>query len=154
MAQDTILTTLHGRRFGLTSSGGLLTNETGSTAPLLAVMRDTAGRVAGAVNTAAVVATTLVNYGLDILSSATATAATYILAAPAAGVPKKIAVACTASEITLQGTATSILFGATGADKLFISGADNRSKGVILEGQSTTRWAVLALPTGGSLTGG
>lgn len=154
MARDTILTSIHGRKFGLTSSGGLLTYETGATAPSIALMGDTSGRVPAIVTASAVVGTTMTNYGLDVLSSATATAAIYTMRAPAAGVLKEITVATTSSEITLQGTATSILFGSSGADKVFISGAENRSKSVILRGITTSRWAVLALPTGGSLTGG
>jgi hypothetical protein len=158
MAKDVILTSLHGRRFGLTSTGGLGANETGSTGLVIALMKSTADIVQGAygstVETAAVVATTMINYGMSVLSTATATAATYTLAAPVKGVEKQIYAACSASEITIQGTATSILFGSTGGDKLFFSAASNQSNAVMLKGISSTRWAVLARPTAVTITGG
>ena len=162
MARDIVLTSMHGKEFGLSSSKAILVRENGSTGYYNALVQSTAnhvqntvGRLAGTVSTADVVGTTLTNFGLSVLSSATgATAVTFTMAAPAAGVGKEITVVCTASEITVQGTATTILFGATGGDKLFISGADNRSKSWVLRGQTTSRWAVLTIPAGGSITGG
>ena len=178
MSVTDILTSLWGRRLGLTSSGGLMVRHpssapansrtlTLSTAGTLnetiALFNATVGEITVQDLKSVVVATettgtTLTNYGHSILSSAAATAQFFVMTAPEVGLFKSVVVGRnTASEITLQGTATTILFGSTGADKIFFTGADVRGVGVLLQGESTTRWSVIS--RGGStvvvtLTGG
>ena len=176
MSVLTILTSLRGRRIGLTSSGGLLVNQPSSNAvPTIAITKSSAdvvqetianflstigdmtvSRFRSFVNATETTGTTLVNYGLSILSSAAATAQFFVMLAPVVGGLKMVAVGQnTASEITLQGTATTILFGSTSGDKIFFSGADIRGLAVTLMGISTTRWANIGgLQTGVTLTGG
>lgn len=173
-----ILTSLHGRRFGLTSSGGLMIRHP-ATAPVnsRALTLSTAGTVnetitlfnatvaeitvqdlKSVVVATETTATTMANYSHSILSTAAATVQFFVMTAPEVGLMKSIVVGRnTASEITIQGTATTILFGSTSGDKIFLTGADLRGVGVLLVGESTTRWSVLS--RGGStvtvtLTGG
>ena len=146
----TITTAVVGRRLGLSSTHGILDRDGNK-----ALMIDSTGlqqnstvltfnRLHLAMLATAVAASTLVNYANAILSTATATAQTFNIEAPVAGILKVIAVGRnTASEITLQGTATTVLFGSTGADKIFIAGADIRGRSVMLLGESTTRWSVI-----------
>ena len=175
MAVDTILTSIHGRRLGLTASGGLMVRHPSSAAAntraltlstanlvqeliadFVSTITDmTVSRFRSFVNATETTGTTLVNYGLSILSSAAATAQFFVMLAPVVGGVKSGFVGQnTASEITLQGTATTILFGSTSGDKVFFSGADIRGYGVTLYGHTATRWQVLGIRTGISVTGG
>ena len=124
--------------------------------PLSTIADMTVSRFRSFVNATETTGTTLVNYGLSILSSAAATAQFFVMLAPVVGGLKMVAVGQnTASEITLQGTATTILFGSTGADKIFFSGADIRGLAVTLVGITATRWAnVGGVQTGVTHTGG
>ena len=175
MALNDILVSIHGRRLGMTSSGGVAfvpTTSTGvshlgeissagvfqsSISDFLTTITDmTVGRFRSVVVATEATGTTLTNFGLSVLSSAAATAQFFVMLAPVAGVLKMIAVGQnTATEITVQGTATTILFGSTSGDKIFFQGADIRSMAVTLMGISTTRWANIGgLQTGVSITGG
>ena len=176
MSVTQTLTSLWGRRLGLTASGGLMVRHP-TTAPIntraltvstLDVVQELIGNFASTiteltvatfksvVNATETTGTTLVNYGFSLLSSAAATAQFFVMAAPAVGILKMVAVGQnTASEITLQGTATTILFGSTGGDKIFFSAADTRGLAVTLLGITTTRWANIGgLQTGVTITGG
>src|SRR3990167_9092942 len=127
----TITTAVVGRRLGLSATHAIVDRNGDK-----ALMIDSTGLQANstvltfnrlhlAVNATEATGTTLVNYADSILSTATATAQTFNIEAPVMGILKVISVGRnTASEITLQGTATTILFGSTGADKVFIAGAD------------------------------
>ena len=176
MSVTDILTSIWGRRLGLTSSGGLMVRHPASAIANSRVLTlSTAGTVnetislfnatlgeltvqtfKSVVNATETTASTLVNYGLSVISTAAATAQFYVMAAPAVGVLKMFSCGQTsASEITLQGTATSILFGSTGADKIFFSGVTAAGLAVTLMGVSTTRWANIGgVQTGVTHTGG
>lgn len=154
-----IATAIWGRRFGLSSTYALVDqagnkaltiDSTGLQANSTVLTFDRLHLVA---NATAVTSATLVNYGQAILSTATATAQTFTMYAPVLGILKVLSVGRnTASEITIQGTATTILFGSTGADKIFFAGADVRGRSVTLMGESTTRWSVIAAWGGQSAT--
>lgn len=152
-----------GRRFGLSATDAIVDRDGNkalvidSTGLIKNSTTFTVDRLHVSINATTVSSATLVNYGQSILSTATATAATYTMYAPVLGIEKTISVGRnTASEITVQGTATTILFGSTSADKIFFSGADVRGRSVVLIGESTTRWSVVGgwNATNITLTGG
>ena len=159
----TISTSIWGRRFGLSSTNALV-DQAGNKALTI----DSTGLQANSttltfdrlhliINATTVASATLVNYGQSIISTATATAATYTMFEPVRGIVKLITVGRnTASEITVQGTATTVLFGSSGADKIFIAGADIRGRSVTLMGESTARWSMVGAfyATNVTLTGG
>ena len=155
----TITTAVVGRRLGLSATHGILDRDGNK-----ALMIDSTGlqqnstvltfdRMHLIVNATSVASATLVNYGKSILSTATATAATYTMYDPVRGILKIIVVGRnTASEITIQGTATTILFGSSGADKIFFAGADIRGRSVVLMGESTGRWSVIGAWNASNIT--
>lgn len=143
-----IQTSLHGRRLGLTATGGIIANEVGSTAPSIAIM-GTTDRIVNtfktAVETVSSSAATMINYGLTVISSDVANASVLILSAPVAGVEKQIYGDSSASSITLNTTAASITFGASVLSSAFVfdNAGGVRGTSLVLKGISATRWALL-----------
>ena len=158
------LTSIHGRRLMLTSTGAILDSE-----GYAAVMKSTADvaqnstallfsqlGVSHQSNVASSVASTLTNYGFQLLSSASATAITgFEIAAPVAGVTKEIHFDTSATEFSLGGTSTAVVFASTlvtaNGSTLFVSdvvgGGGIADTVVILRGISATRWAIIGSTT-------
>ena len=142
---ETILTSLHGKALGLNSSGHLVSG--------LAAGDPTGYPTAnvGNINTAVANESTAKNYGVPVLSSGTATAASYEVLAPAPGVSLELHIAASASEITIGGTATSIIFkpavGGVGSS-MFISKINNAGGVVALRGVTTAQYNVIGSTAG------
>ena len=141
---------LHGREFGITSTGGLAQykDATGgeSTAILLLSQMWGAGMVASHSSSEA----TLRNIGTNVISSATAAAYTFTVAAPVNNARTEIISQSSATTITLQSSATTILFATTGAvttTGLTIARASTLGGCVgeylVLRGLSATRWQLM-----------
>ena len=159
MAQDIILTSLHGRKFGLTSSGGVLAREGSTQQAFIALMQSTAN-VAGSTLldmqvlknrsvTAAVassVGSTMNNYGTNVLSSGTATAVVLQIAAPAVGQRVEILSRASASELSFGGTSTAILVGA-GTTAFLAMAAGVAGASIVLRGETTARYGVIGKST-------
>jgi len=105
MAKQTILTSLMGRALGLNSSGHLVT-------PRDKVDQDLYPAAdVGNINAGVATGATAENYGVTVLGAGdTASAASYEITAPAPGVKVELHIGCSASELTLGGTATSVIF--------------------------------------------
>ena len=160
-------TSIHGRRLALSSTGALvdanaygalMKNSTGaiqSSSTLLTYVGEVevAGhRIVAQSAVASSVASTLTNYGFQSLSSASATAMTaFEIAAPVAGTSKEIYIDTSASEFSLGGTATDVIFASTlvtaNVSTLFASsaaaGGGLADTVIILRGISTTQWAIM-----------
>lgn len=149
MSVDQILTSIHGKRFGLSASGGLLAHETSATGVKRAVMMSTAdviqGKPAYDVQTASASGAVITNYGLTHVTSGVVNGATLTVSAPAAGVEKEIFFDSSASTLSLGTTAAGITFGASvGSSVLNMDAAGGvRGTGLIMRGLSSTRWALL-----------
>jgi len=160
MAVDKIQKTIVGKRFGLSSSGDLVVNQYGTTGPYVALVRSTADVVQGStlfdmamLKSRSVLATvnssvgsTMNAYGTNIISSGTATAVIMEIGRPTAGQRVEILSRTSASELTVKGTATTILFGA--GTTAFLSAAGGvAGASIVLRGESTARFGVLSKST-------
>lgn len=155
MSLVTILTSLHGRRFGLSSSGGVLVQPTTSTGVTHLAEISSAGVVNSSitemtvqllksfVETISSSAATMVGHGLSVISSDVINVSVLTLSAPTAGVNKFIYGDSSASTVTLNTTATTITFGASvlSSALVFDNAGGIRGTGLILKGISATRWA-------------
>ncbi len=143
---------LHGRRIGLTSTGGIAQyldkDGKGSTAVVQYAKMWGAGQHATVTST---IASTLANSGFTTLSSGSATALVFEIKAPVVGVENTIHIDTSASEISFGGTSTSIIFASTvavaGGSTLFLSRANLAGVNVILKGISTTEWSIFGSTT-------
>ena len=146
----TMLTSIHGLRLGLNSTGAIITNVLGTM--LAAVMQSSAGVIQGIAQSgvASSLGSTLTNYGLQAISSGSATAVTMEIAAPVAGVRKEILIGTSASEFTLGGTATDVIFKpaiAGAGSSMFLSAVNLAGTNIILRGVSATQWSVIGSTT-------
>ena len=139
---------LHGRRLGLSSSGGLVAiSSAGSTAGA-----NVAAQMwgSGAIETVSANAATIRNSGVTIVSTDSTSGATFDVSAPVAGVHKEIHFQTSATALTLNTTATTIKFNSTlaeaaagGSTLLNIVGAAAGTAGsLILRGLSATAWSI------------
>lgn len=155
---------VHGRELGLTSTGGLV-SAYGSTGRLtgsfdaIAVMTDSTWARLTPFREPLVAASssgaTLSNSGVSLLSSATATARTFSIAAPVAGVYKEIISQASASSLIFSATSTAQTFYTssgvrTGTTSLTLisepAGDGTFGNSIALRGVSATRWAVISSP--------
>ena len=137
-------TSIHGRRLGLSSTGGIITgyNSTGQISTALEASAQMWGPAMNDSVTA--VTSTIGNAGFTALTVATATAITFEIAAPVEGVYKEIHIDTSASEISLGGPTTDITFRGTAAgvgSTMFLSAANLAGRTITLRGMSTARWA-------------
>lgn len=156
MSLNKALVSIHGRRLGITSSGGLISRP--STAPGTAnhfaeissagVMNSTittmtVQELKSYVETISSSAATMVNHGLSVISSDVINVSVLTLAAPAAGVEKMIYGDSSASTITLNTTSSDITFGASvlSSALVFDNAGGVRGTSVLLKGISASRWA-------------
>jgi hypothetical protein len=151
MAVNKILTSLHGRKLGLTSSGGLAIVPTTSNVVNRLVEQSSDGVVADlgitklrmGVETATSSAATLSNSGLSVISSDVINGSVLTLSAPSSGVMKQIYSLSTASSITFNTTAATIFFGASVDSSALVFDNLGGTKGTAVHfvGISATRWA-------------
>lgn len=145
---------IHGRQFGLSSTGALIVGFSAggvhnSSAHDLAAQMWGSGMIATFSSSEA----TLNNYGMNVLSSATSTAFTFVVSQPVAGVSMSIWSECSATTITLDTSATTILFqqaSTTAASSSTSLSIDMPSTvggtgglSVTLWGRSTLQWFVV-----------
>ena len=137
-------TSIHGRRLAITSTGGLGSLSSGSTEIKLDQVAQMWGPGLKSVASASEVE--MNNFGITSLTAASATAQNYTILAPVEGVHKDIHIETSASEITLNGATTDIVFQSTFAgvgSSMFLTSALLAVKTVSLLGMSTARWAIL-----------
>lgn len=164
MSLNVIQTSVHGKRFGLTSTGGVLTKPTTSTGYSHLAEISSAGvfnssissfnstvtdlpvaKLKTVVETATASAATLTPYGLSIISSDVINGSVLKLGAPEIGILKEIFCDSSASTVSINTTATANVFG-TSVDStaLVLDDAGGiRGKTVALRGLSATRWAII-----------
>lgn len=151
-----LLKSVHGRLLGLTSTFGLAIGSKGSTIiDAVAVTRDSTGARLGPLyeplTAASSSGASISNDGLTQLSSATSTALTFMLGRPAAGVIKRIVSMSTSSAITIDTSATTIVFqtsGGASSTSLSFGAANNRGEFATLIGLSTARWFAIGKSAG------
>lgn len=154
----TMRTSLHGRKFGISSTGGLITKantSVNSTVPFeLAAQMWGEGQAESV--SASSIGSTISNSGVTTLTTSTgSTEVIHEIFAPVPGVRKTIVFATTAEALSLGGTSTAIIFrpaSAGGGSTLRFSstyvGEGGSSlpmlSGLVLEmvGVSTAEWAV------------
>lgn len=143
----TMRTSIHGRRLGLSSTGGLIsafTSTGGHNSSAYNMNAQMWG--SGMIDTVSAVTSTIGNAGVTSLAVATATAIAFELEAPIAGIYKEIHIDTSASEISIGSPTTDVVFKASngGAGSTMFMAAANLSGAVIaLRGRSTARWAVI-----------
>src|SRR3990167_941297 len=109
-----MVTSLHGRRLGLSSTGGIIQaiNSTGRGSTTFDMAAQMWGNSMLATHSSSLA--TLRNNGVNLISSATAASYAFTVAAPAIGVYTEILSASSATTITLDTSATTITFATTG----------------------------------------
>ncbi len=136
-------TSIHGRRLGLSSSGGVITSPAGSSD-----IDQSAQMWGPGLFTSVSSGGTLTNSGVNILSSAAAAVVTYNMPAPVQGVSVEIISETSSSQISIETTATTINFnssGGTSSTALTINlAAGTKGQSVILRGRSTTSWQIVS----------
>ena len=140
----TRLTSIHGRRIAMNSTGAIVDKNGYG-----ALMVDASGVLQMVVKSAVELISSsgavLVAHGMSYLSTGTATDRSFTISAPSSGLEKFIFSLSSASTILIETTAASILFVTTGASSSAItfSGANMHGEVVHMMGLSATRWAVL-----------
>jgi hypothetical protein len=144
-----VLTSIHGRRLGVNSSGAILAEHNGVMSA--AVTETSAGlKSDAAAQSAIATGSTFTNFGRQAISSGTATAQSLEIAAPVAGIEKEILIGTSASELTLGGTATAVIFKpaiAGAGSSVFMSAVNLAGSVIKLRGVSTTQWSVIGSTT-------
>lgn len=166
MSLTTILTSLHGRKMGLTSSGGVLIAPTSSTGFSHLAEISSAGvfnssissfnstitemevqKQKAAFETISSSAATLTNYGVSVISSDVINVSVLKISAPESGLFKTVWGQTSASTISFNTTADTILFdttfGASSSALVWDRAGGQRGAILRLFGLSATRWAVL-----------
>lgn len=167
MSHNQILTSVHGRRLGLSASGGLLASQTSSTGVThfaeissagvfnssITSFGSTIGELTvksykSIVETVSSTLASMVNYGLSIVSTGSSNGTVLSLSgAPEAGLIKEIFSDTSASTITIDTTAAGITFqtsmGSASSAIVWDKAGGSRGKSITLMGLSATRWAVM-----------
>lgn len=150
MSVDQILTSIHGRRLGLSATGALLMQQRDSTGMSRAVTVSSANireeTIAESVLTCSGSAVVITNSGFThVTSDMSVNGAALTVSAPAAGVLKEIFLDSSASTVSLGSTAAGITFGASVGSSVRVMDAAGGVRGtsIVLRGLSTTRWAIL-----------
>lgn len=152
---------IHGRRLGLSTTGGLVSaaGSTGRGSTIFGLAFQQWGD--DMVQTVSTGGALINNFGLTIVSSdSTSGMAALEMAAPVAGVHKEIYFLGSATALTLDTTATTITFLTSGSSLTGISGSTTLSidgdltrleiggQALILRGLSTTQWQVASKTVG------
>jgi len=157
---------MHGRKFGLSSSGGVLIAPTSSTGVSHLAEISSAGVVNSSISsfnstitemevakqknvfeTISSSAATLSNYGVSVISSDVINVSVLKVPAPEAGMVKEIWGQSSASTLSFNTTADTILFdttfGASSSALVWDRAGGVRGGYIKMLGLSATRWAVL-----------
>jgi hypothetical protein len=153
-----MLTSVFGRRLGISSSGGLVMGAKGSTViDRAAVMTDSTGarlnQVCEPLTAASSSGATISNDGLTTLNHSSATTLAFVLQRPAAGSVKRLASLSTSSAIVIDTSATTIVFqtsGGASSTSLTFGAANNKGEFAVLVGLSTAKW--MAMGKSGGVT--
>ena len=143
----------HGRLLGISSTGGIIqaitsTGVAGSSEFSYAAQMWGDGMVATTTSTGGA---TLGNSGVSVINTS-ASAATFLIAAPVTGVSKEIYIISSASALTFGGTSTSQVFmkiagGIAGSTTLTLTAASTADSlagnTLLLRGLSATQWGVM-----------
>ena len=166
MAINQYLVSLHGRKMGQTSSGGIVIQPTSSTGMSHLAEISSAGVFNSSISsfnstitemevakqkvtfeTISSSAATLLNYGVSVISSDVINVSVLKVPAPEAGLLKTIWGQTSASTISFNTTADTILFdatfGASSSALVWDRAGGQRGAYIKLLGLSATRWAVL-----------
>ena len=165
MSFTKILTSVHGRRLGLSASGGLLFAPTTSTGFSHFAEISSAGVFNSSISGASAIGawgssltktlsfvekvessgTLMKNHGLSHVTSDVVQGSTLLMSAPEVGVNKEIWFDCSASTITIGSTDAGITFGTSvGTSALNMDTVGGlRGVSIVLKGLSDTRWAIL-----------
>ena len=149
MGQFVDRVTIHGRRLGISTTGGLIGRNATSTASGWDAAAQMWG--AGLHNSVSSSAATIGNAGVTSITAASATAQRYTIAAPVLGIRKIINLDTSASEISFAGPTTTVIFQTTKAgvgSTLFMTLANLAGKNLSLLGMSTLRYTVLGSTVG------
>lgn len=141
-------TSIHGRRLGLSSTGGILAGSSGSTEfNSLAQMwgNDLFEDVSGATGA-------ISNSGISVVTTDSTSGSSMPVAAPVAGVYKEIVFQTSATALVLHTTAATIKFNSTlaeaaagGSTTLTVAGATAGTGGtLVLRGLSATAWQIVS----------
>mgnify|MGYP003634197657 CR=1 FL=1 len=144
MAKENYLTSIHGRLLGLNASGHLVSARD-KVDPTLYPSADV-----GNINASIITGATAKNYGMTLITG-TATAASIEIEAPAPGVKVELHFQTSASEITIGGTATDVIFKPAGAgvgSSIFISNVANAGRVVGLRGVTANQYNVVGSTVG------
>lgn len=144
----TMRTSIHGRKLGLSSTGGILGGSSGSTAfNSVAQMwgADLFETVSGAVGA-------ISNSGVSIVSSDSTSGSSMPVSAPVQGVSKEVFFQTSATALVLHTTAATIWFNSTlaeaaagGSTTLTVAGgAAGIGGSLVLRGLSTTVWQIVS----------
>ena len=157
MADFVSRTSIHGRRLGISSSGGLVTcyGSTGNQSTgyvAVAIMRDTTGTMMGphdepVVTTTSTGGDTVLTFGGVLAINSTVAAPTWLISAPTAGRLMEIYVISSASAIVFGGTSTSQVFmkvggGSPGSTTLTLTDVNLAGHSLKLRGLSATKFGV------------
>lgn len=158
-------TSIHGRRIGLSSTGGIVTayGSTGNMSTAIqavALMRDVNNVLRGPhyepITSHSSSGATMLE-GINYIASATAASYDFSMTAPASGLVARIAVAASSTTITFSGSATTVLFGSTaigGSTSLTMENPGGcQGMHLTLAAVSSARWAVLNKTIAVSATG-
>lgn len=166
MSLNVILTSVHGKKLGLSSSGGVLVSPTSSTGYSHLAEISSAGvfnssisgfnstitdmtveKMRVAFETISSSAATLLGYGLSVISSDVINVSVLTIPAPSAGIEKTVWGQSSASTISFNTTAATILFDSTfgSSSSALVWDRAGGVRGSILRmvGLSATRWAIL-----------
>lgn len=146
-------TSIHGRRLGLSSTGGIVNSLDASGKNSTAFEQAAQMWGAALVETVSSAGASISNSGVTIISSdSTSGTSPFFVAAPIAGIHKEIHIQTPATALALNTTAVSIFFNSSlaegssgGSTTLTIAGTAAGIAGVItLRGLSTTQWGVVS----------
>lgn len=144
---DKFRTSIHGRRLAISSSGGIVSDPTGSTVGSTGVSYAAQMWGPGMVKSYATTAASIENSGVQLITSATASpVVATIRAAPVIGLSLEVISRSSATAINLDTNATTVLINSTaGASTTYSiaqSTAANETRVVTLRGISATQWVV------------
>lgn len=144
---------IYGRTLGYTSTGGIVSQagssglsatSTSAGVPTMAMQMWGDAMIATTTSTGGA---TIPNFGQTLINTS-ATAATFLIAAPVAGVSKEIWVISSASALTFGGTSTSQTFmkvagTSAGSTTVTLTDADLSGQLLLLRGLSATKWGIV-----------
>lgn len=138
----------HGRRLGLSSSGGIV-SDVGSTGRSSTAIVSAAQMWGPGMLKARSSGATLDNAGLNVISSSTLASMSLTLTAPVAGITTEIISEASSTTITIETGSASVVFntsaGAADSTALTLTGAAGlKGAALVLRGLSTTKWQVLS----------